>query len=118
MSPQRYREDEQDLAAAIRVGLKRRPEQAFGDYFLGRRSSCALGAAYEGLYRLPQDGPHANARELERFFDCLEHSMRRCPEGCRKRIPLGAMIVHLNDDHHWSRERIAEWVAQGDTPAA
>ncbi len=79
MTPQRYREDEQDLAAAIRVGLKRRPEQAFGDYFLGRRQSCALGAAYEGLYRLPTDGPHANARELERFFDCLEHSCGTAP---------------------------------------
>ena len=24
---------------------------------------------------------------------------------------LGAMILHLNDDHHWTREAIARWVA-------
>jgi hypothetical protein len=30
---------------------------------------------------------------------------------------LGAMILHLNDDHHWSRERIAAWVARDPEPA-
>jgi hypothetical protein len=24
---------------------------------------------------------------------------------------LAAMIIHLNDDHQWDRERIATWVA-------
>jgi hypothetical protein len=28
------------------------------------------------------------------------------------------MILHLNDDHHWSRERIAAWVAPEPPPAA
>jgi hypothetical protein len=23
------------------------------------------------------------------------------------------MIIHLNDDHHWDREQIAAWVAEG-----
>jgi hypothetical protein len=23
------------------------------------------------------------------------------------------MIVHLNDDHQWSREQIADWLANG-----
>ncbi|MEX2272346.1 MAG: hypothetical protein WD690_12785, partial [Vicinamibacterales bacterium] len=32
---------------------------------------------------------------------------------CRKRLPLGAMIVHLNDDHGWTREQIAEWLSNG-----
>jgi hypothetical protein len=37
-----------------------------------------------------------------------------CPDqhGCTKRLPLAAMIVHLNDDHRWSREQIAEWLTQ------
>ena len=38
-----------ELATAIRVGSERRPEQAFGDYFIGRHASCALGAAYEQI---------------------------------------------------------------------
>jgi hypothetical protein len=25
---------------------------------------------------------------------------------------LAAMIIHLNDDHRWDRERIAAWVAE------
>jgi len=111
-------DDERELAAAIRLGAKRRPLQAHGSYFEGLRGSCALGAAYEGMYRLPADSDALRPRHLERLFDCLENSMRPCPEGCRKRIPLGAMIVHLNDDHVWTRERIAEWIADTQRPAA
>src|SRR6185503_21300406 len=46
--------DETQLAEAIRHGVVSRPDQAFGNYFQGRRASCALGAAYEGMYRLPR----------------------------------------------------------------
>ena len=31
-------------------------------------------------------------------------------------MPLGALIVHLNDAHHWTRERIAAWVTDSDVP--
>lgn len=109
-------DDQQELAAAIRLGARRRPLQAHGSYFDGLRGSCALGAAYEGMYRLPAE-TDARPRHLERLFDCLENTTRPCPEGCRKRIPLGPMIVHLNDDHVWTRERIAEWIAGSDAPA-
>jgi hypothetical protein len=54
---------------------------------------------------------------MDRFFHCLENVSRRCPAGCRKQVPVAAMIVHLNDDHQWTRERIARWL-RGDTPAA
>ena len=103
-----------ELAAAIRKGAERRPEQAFGDYFVGRRASCALGAAYEGIYRLAPDmegrGP---TRDLEWFFDCLENVVRYCPiKGCKKHLVLSSMIVHLNDVHEWTRDRIAAWVEE------
>ena len=110
------RHDEAELAKAILDGAHARPEQAFGDYFLGRRASCALGAAYEGMYRLPGDASGIRPKHLERLFDCLEYSLRSCPEGCKKRLPLGAMILHLNDDHRWSREAIAHWVAPSAEP--
>lgn len=111
------RHDERELADAIRDGMRRRPEQAFGEYYQGRRASCALGAAYEGLYRLPEEVGHLHPKRLERLFDCLEGTIRRCPEGCRKSLILAAMIIHLNDDHHWDRERIAAWVAEaGPSP--
>jgi hypothetical protein len=101
-----------ELAEYIRNGAARRPEQAFGDYFDGDNASCALGAAYEAMYRMPRqrDRQHPT-RDLEWFFDCLD-TVKRCPaDGCKKRIYLAALIVHLNDDHRWTREQIAEWLA-------
>jgi hypothetical protein len=105
------RHDEADLAEAILHGVVGRPEQAFGEYFHGHRASCALGAAYDGMYVLPREAGGLRPIHLERLFDCLEYTLRSCPEGCKKRLALGSMILHLNDDHHWTRERIAQWVA-------
>jgi hypothetical protein len=106
-----------ELAEAIRAGADRRPDQAFGDYFVGRRASCALGAAYEGIYRLAEDmNGRRPTKDLVSFFDCLEGTVRRCPvDGCTKRLLLSALIVHLNDLHEWSREQIATWLEQNGT---
>jgi hypothetical protein len=112
------RHDEEELAEAIRHGAVTRPDQAFGHYFEGRRASCALGAAYEGMYRLPSNPEGVRPIHLERLFDCLENTLRTCPEGCKKRLALGSMILHLNDDHHWTRESIAQWVAPDPEPEA
>jgi len=108
----RAHHDEHELAEFIRDGAKRRPDQAFGEYYRGYSASCALGAAYEAMYRLPRDveGRHPT-RDLDWFFDCLD-TVKPCPaEDCRKRISLAALIVHLNDDHRWTREDIAAWLA-------
>ena len=111
--------DERELAEFIRDGMKRRPEQAFGDYYQGRDASCALGAAYDAMYRLPKDvGGQHPTRDLDWFFDCLD-TVKPCPgERCRKRLYLAALLVHLNDDHRWPREQIASWLAGETTPAA
>ncbi|MGD9904799.1 MAG: hypothetical protein AB7U83_15150 [Vicinamibacterales bacterium] len=111
--PARNPEIEQALAEAIRNGADRRPEQAFGDYFHGRHASCALGAAYEGMFRLPANMEGRRpTKDLEEYFDCLDGTVRRCPgEACRKVLTLAALIVHLNDEHRWTREQIAAWVA-------
>lgn len=104
---------EKELAEFIRQGAKRRPDQAFGDYYSGRSASCALGAGYEGMYRLPdQAGNIRPTKDLEWFFDCLGGSVRKCPggDGCKKSLSLAAIMVHLNDDHKWSREQIASWL--------
>ena len=68
------------------------------------------------MYPLPADASGIRPRHLERLFDCLEYTLRRCPEGCKKRLSLGAMILHLNDDHQWTREGIAEWVTAPADP--
>jgi hypothetical protein len=103
------REDQLELAEAIAAGARRRPHQAFGEYFDDHGGSCALGAAYEGAYALPKDAHQIRPR-LYRIFDCLENVRRACPEGCKKRLPLNAIILHLNDDHHWTREQIVDWL--------
>jgi hypothetical protein len=105
------RHDEVELARAIRLGARRRPDQAFGEYYVGRRASCALGAAYEGIHLLPPNAEKIDPVDLGRLFDCLDYTLRRCPVGCGKGLALAAMILHLNDDHQWSREQIADWVA-------
>ena len=107
--------DEAELARAILTGAERRPKQSFGAYFDGAGGSCALGAAYEGIYLLPRNVGEATPQRMDRFFHCLENVSRRCPAGCRKQIPIGAMIVHLNDDHLWTREQIADWLEHPPT---
>jgi len=103
---------EKELAAFIRAGAERRPDQAYGDYYRGTSASCALGAAYEGMYRLPAEMSGGRpTSDLDWFFDCLEGSVRRCPaESCKKALSLASILVHLNDEHRWSREEIALWL--------
>lgn len=72
--------------------------------------------AYEGIYRLPDTADGVRPQRLDRLFECLEGVVRTCPECSKKKLPLGALIVHLNDAHHWTRERIAAWVADPDVP--
>jgi hypothetical protein len=109
------RDDEAaDLAQAIMRGVSRRPVQSFGEYFGEDGGSDALGAAYEGIFLLPRDVRGFHPR-VWRLFDFLENSARRCPAGCHKFLPVAALMVHLNDDHHWSREQIADWV-RGEAP--
>ena len=104
------REDEEELAEAILTGVERRPRQSFGTYFGPEGGSCALGAAYDGVYRLPDAVRGTHPHRMDRFFHCLENVSKRCPAGCRKQVPIAALIVHLNDDHRWTREQIAAWL--------
>ena len=118
MNHEKEKDYEKELASFIRTGLARRPIQAIGRYFQGMHASCALGAAYEGMYRLPADGDNIHpSKDLQWFFFCLD-MVKHCPaEGCRKRLSLAAVIVHLNDDHRWSQEDIASWIEGEPVPS-
>jgi hypothetical protein len=105
----RLEKEQQELAEFIRVGATRGP-QCFGSYFDELGGSCALGAVYEGVYHLPRQHGKLIPDHLERLFRCLDEVTKQCPEGCGKRLPLAAMIVHLNDDHRLTREQIATWL--------
>ena len=78
----------------------------------GRHSSCALGAAYEGIYRIPQDADGIRPKRLDLLFDCLDNEVRRCPACEKKRLPISAIIIHLNNHHQWTRQQIAQWLRE------
>jgi hypothetical protein len=87
------------LAEAIRLGCYHFPNQEFGEYY-GSRSACAIGAAASALRILPND------------VDCpmiLVCPIRPGCESLEAFVPIN-MVVHLNDDHRWTRERIADWL--------
>jgi hypothetical protein len=117
-TPRTHHDDHRDLAQAIRRGVQRRPEQSFGEYYRGRHASCALGAAYEGLYRLPEEAAGIHPKDLWHYYECLDFTIKWCPGAdCRKHLPLAALIVHLNDVHRWTREQIADWLSSLALPA-
>jgi hypothetical protein len=103
--------EQRELAEFIRAGSTH-GHQCFGSYFDEKGGSCALGAVYEGVYHLPRHHGKLVPDHLERLFRCLDEVVKKCPQGCNKRLPLAPMIVHLNDDHRMTREQIAEWLAQ------
>jgi len=83
------------LSDAIRLGATFKP-QCTGTFFDNGRS-CALGAALDAM---ATDDPN----ELVRRFPHLEQ--HRNSFGWT----LYSIIVELNDQEHWTRERIASWL--------
>ena len=93
------------------VGCAAPARAAVRGVFQGTDRSDAFGSAYEGIYRLPADATGIRPKGIYKFFACLDDRVRRCPEpGCIKQHLLDTLIIHLNDDHHWSRERIAAYI--------
>ena len=98
------------LAQAIRAGARRRP-QTQGSLF-DKTGSCALGAAIEGMFgsqalvgNVVLRGPTLMIAIPELRDDAS------CPESeCHVESSLFQVIVHLNDDHYWTREAIADWM--------
>ncbi len=85
--PSTPQDDERELADAILSGTHRRPAQSFGSYFGPEGGSCALGAAYEGIYLLPEHAEGTHPERLDRLFHCIDYVARRCPAGCKKHVP-------------------------------
>jgi hypothetical protein len=104
------------LSEAIREGAQLRPQcrmQMFlrlGDII----HSCALGAAYEGAgYVARLRGMEKIPITLDTLWPKLSTRVVVCPvSGCPSngRITVRDHIAHLNDEHNWSREQIAEWL--------
>ncbi len=108
------------LSEAIRLGAMMKP-QAFGTWFDGE-GTCATGAALDAMGFLgnPEAFP---SREIEEVLiapylaspQFKRHSAelggnRKRPCRCNGKDGVGPIMVHLNNRHRWTRERIADWV--------
>lgn len=123
------------LSEAIRLGSLIRP-QAYYAWFDDDGSSCAIGAALEacGVPFKPVNNEQAGVilKEFQRseyyqeFKQGLASSPTNCPV-CGEAVLNGewqkhvkpnitSVIVHLNNDHRWTREQIAAWVETHEKP--
>jgi hypothetical protein len=110
------------LSEAIRLGAMM-TTQAFGEIET-EDGTCALGAAVQaagcpremvtdfsrGLGTRPiPPGAQAMLIYIPYNWHQLLIQDEACPE-CGLRSPMSRQIPHLNDEHRWTRERIADWI--------
>ena len=81
------------LSEAIRIGAKIRPQCTYSYFTRGK--SCALGAAAEALYGV-----------TEKTFSTT-HINKITSKLSRVVV---SEIIERNDDLHWTREQIADWL--------
>lgn len=89
------------LSDAIRLGSMMKPQ---GYRALSSESgTCALGAALDAISQ-PDSAPCYH-------WPIVDDFVVGCP-ACLgiTQTWLGFIIAHLNDDHRWTRERIADWI--------
>lgn len=96
------------LSDAIRLGAMMKPQAFSGAYW--PEKSCALQAACDAV---GINSSHGDAHVA--FADTWGWSYRgpfQCPECQIEHCTVAALIAFcLNDDHEWSRERIADYIA-------
>jgi hypothetical protein len=99
------------LSEAIRLGAML-GKQCFGRLHWSKkggvhRRSCAIGSALDATGIKTPDA-------LDLAYPRLLTIYRPCPIGCPRTTRFSAdtcgVIAHLNDDHRWTREQIADWV--------
>lgn len=124
------------LSEAIRLGATIRPQTHGCFHTPGGRRSCALGAAKEAMGLVPH--PLKTAKQCRQrdgslviypigsmVFDWPVEwratfvTVAYCPvPGCTCLGTVKSIIAHLNDDHRWTRERIADVVASVEVSQA
>jgi hypothetical protein len=128
----REKEADVKLSEAIRLGAMIRP-QAFTVLFQRAGGSCALGAAVEASSICTRErfivteGSESTVDVLVAYLEIRRALMVRfpvlkalascpvtgeCPVECQYYSfgKVRAIIEHLNDDHRWTREQIADWI--------
>lgn len=116
------------LSSAIRLGATIHP-QIYGNLFgwetvintlehtrtFRITGTCALGAAAVAIGKAPDS--ISAYQEADPYWDLQERfpmphgAIRDCPEKeCTICSPVTLIVTHLNDEHQWSREKIADWL--------
>lgn len=99
------------LSEAILLGSTLRPQ--LYKKFRSLEGSCALGAASEAIGKEKWTGPGPEKwAGLMLAWPILATTVMICCPDCRGSFGVMGCILHLNDDHKWTREQIAEWVAK------
>lgn len=67
----------------------------------------------------PSSGAYGIVNFLRQHFNGMDERVPYCPaaddphcecDGMYNSVSLHNMVIHLNDDHKWSRENIADWI--------
>lgn len=111
------------LSEALRIGIQKRPVQAFGGYLPTPESSCAVGAIVDGFGLLDTHGnliigdtPSAISKEggirIGVHIPALMKPFKVSAEGCSLvgHNRLWTELIYLNDTKKMSREAIADWL--------
>lgn len=106
------------LSTAIRKGVARDGKQVFGDYFERNDDGAIIGCCALGAARIGMNPKEPELVSIYRAFgranDRVVHMgcpIRRCEDrGRLANEPALRIVPHLNDDHKWKRERIADWL--------
>ncbi len=124
------------LSEAIKLGAMLKP-QGIGENSIHATSpaTCAWGAAIEAaavparIARIEEIAGQAPARgtnggathstvyAIPREWQRIAGTRVVCP-ACLMADGVYRIIPHLNDDHRWTREQIADWIATMETEEA
>jgi len=108
------------LSEAIRMSGMMKPQGFNSHSMYSVDAPCALGGALQSVGQ--QGTPFNNAYLIVRqVWPWLNKTMeeRRCPvcaDSFKHRSDLLCTIFHLNDDHRWTRQQIADWIASVEPP--
>lgn len=95
------------LSEAIRLGAMLRPQARL--YWFHEGGSCALGAAAEAVGIAIYPDTFTQVGPVPREWIWINGLKAACPV-CGDCDDAQETIKHLNNDHRWTRERIADWV--------
>lgn len=93
------------LRAWLAAGVRRYPRQLYGVRVNRTASGDWQGACVMGALE-------AGSADAAREFYGAVRLRTACPVNrCPMRWYVSSLFMHLNDDHHWTREAIVEYVA-------